>query len=254
MANETFRDIMPYDKLNGLGISAEAADAWPPEVRDALLSGNPTPLVKTSIKVGDRRVSIPVKLQLATGNDGVRRLLATGISRDIDNKLGFSDAELDRMGNGETIRRDSTFNGRRDSVLYQFDPETNSLLRRDLDKIKIEESMAMIDKIKDVELGREQKERILEGKPVELNVGDEKCTVGVDLREPGGFKMVNGDMEEWNRQKALAYDREHPEYIGLEQTDRNRWEYKQFVDAHSSSADVRRNAERNLATKSGFHL
>ena len=68
------------------------------------------------------------------------------------------------------------------------------------------------------------------GKPVELEVGDQKVTVGVDLREPQGFKIVKGDMEEWKRQQAIRYDDAHEGYMGYVQTDENRWEYKQVVD------------------------
>ncbi len=42
--------------------------------------------------------------------------------------------------------------------------------------------------MKDIEQGANQKEALQEGKPVELALGDTKLTVGVDLREPQGFK------------------------------------------------------------------
>ena len=71
------------------------------------------------------------------------------------------------------------------------------------------------------------------GKPVELNVGGEKVSVGIDLKELQGFKLIKGDMKEWERQQKLRYDEIHPEYLGLVMTDKNRWEYQKVVDRQS---------------------
>lgn len=87
-----------------------------------------------------------------------------------------------------------------------------------------------MEKVKDIGLGWGQKEAAALGKLVELEVGDQKVTVGVDLREPQGFKVMRGDMEEWKRQQAIRYDDAHEGYMGYVQTDENRWEYKQVVD------------------------
>ena len=35
-------------------------------------------------------------------------------------------------------------------------------------------------------------------------------------------------MKEWQRQKEIEYDILHPEFVGLVQTDRNRWELQQI--------------------------
>ena len=101
---------------------------------------------------------------------------------------------------------------------------------RDVATVQFEKKLQETDKIKDIGLGLSQKEAVVLGKPVELEVGDQKVTVGVDLREPQGFKIVKGDMEEWKRQQAIRYDDAHEGYMGYVQTDENRWEYKQVVD------------------------
>ena len=74
---------------------------------------------------------------------------------------------------------------------------------------------------------------------MELNVGGEKVTVGIDLKEPQGFKVVQGDMKEWERQQKIKYDDLHPEYIGLVMTDKNRGEYQQVVDRQSVERAVK---------------
>ena len=90
-----------------------------------------------------------------------------------------------------------------------------------------------MEKVNNIELGMQQKQQVREGKPVELNVGGEKVSVGIDLKEQQGFKLVKGDMKEWERQQKLRYDEIHPEYLGLVMTDKNRWEYQKVVDRQS---------------------
>lgn len=90
-----------------------------------------------------------------------------------------------------------------------------------------------MEKVNDIELGMQQKQQVREGKPVELNVGGEKFSVGIDLKEQQGFKLIKGDMKEWERQQKLRYDEIHPEYLGLVMTDKNRWEYQKVVDKKS---------------------
>ena len=74
---------------------------------------------------------------------------------------------------------------------------------------------------------------------MELNVGGEKVSVGIDLKEPQGFKIVNGDMKEWERQQRLRYDEQHPEFIGLVMTDKNRWDYQKVVDRQSTERAIK---------------
>ena len=102
----------------------------------------------------------------------------------------------------------------------------------------MDKKLLELEKVKDIALGINQRQAATEGKPIELEVGHEKVTVGVDLREPQGFKVVNGDMEEWKRQQAIRYDDAHEGYMGYVQTDENRWEYKQVVDKLRSKEDI----------------
>ena len=107
-----------------------------------------------------------------------------------------------------------------------------------------------MEKLNDIELGTQQKQQIREGKPIELNVGGEKVSVGVDLKEPQGFKVIQGNLKEWERQQKLRYDEQHPEYLGLVMTDKNRWEYRQVVDKQSQERAVRFGSAKEEKSKS----
>ncbi len=87
-----------------------------------------------------------------------------------------------------------------------------------------------MEKINDIELGQNQKQAALDGKPIELSIGESKVSVGVDLREPQGFKVVNGDMKEWEKQQKMRYDIANEGFMGYVMTDENRWQYQQVVE------------------------
>ena len=116
--------------------------------------------------------------------------------------------------------------------------------------LQLEQKLKDMEKLNDIELGTQQKQQIREGKPIELNVGGEKVSVGVDLKEPQGFKVIQGNLKEWERQQKLRYDEQHPEYLGLVMTDKNRWEYRQVVDKQSQERAVRFGSAKEEKSKS----
>lgn len=134
------------------------------------------------------------------------------------------------MLSGEVIRKEVDVEGERKVRFIQLDKETNSLMHRNVASIPIDAEVQTRDKVKDIELGANQKEALQEGKPVELVLGDTKVTVGVDLHEPQGFKVVNGDMREWKRLQQMRYDDAHEDFMGYVMTDEKRWEYQKVVE------------------------
>ena len=231
---------VPFDKFAKIGIYPKDLMRMPKDLRDTILSGELSPLMRVNVPVGDNSaVSIPMKIQLAHDKDGRLQLLTYQTHRELDNNLKLNDTELDRVRKGDVIQKEFQEDGKRKMRYVQLDKETNALMYRDVATVNFEEKLQEVDKIKDIGLGIAQKEALVSGKPVELEVGDQKVTVGVDLREPVGFKVMQGDMEEWKRQQAIRYDDAHEGYMGYVQTDENRWEYKQVVDRLRHEESVR---------------
>ena len=250
---------LPLDKLQKVGITRESFDAMPDRLKETLLSGHITPLMVLHMKADNgKTVEIPMKLQLAFDKNNKLQLLTYHINREVDNRMRLTDKELDRVKSGDSVLKEVKVDGKRKQRYVQLDKETNSLMYRDIATVKLDEKLAEMEKVKDIGLGLNQKEAVLLGKPVELNVGDEKVTIGVDLREPQGFKVVNGDMDEWKRQQAIRYDDANDGFIGYVQTDENRWEYKQVVDRlrHEESIRLteREKADRKEDKKRGISL
>jgi hypothetical protein len=227
--NKFLVEEMPFEKFQLIGLDRNTVLALPKDVLVPLVNGRMTPIIQANI-TGDKGTYVmPMRLQLVHDAEGNVQLMTCPLHKEIVNTLNLSTAEIDRVSKGEVIRKEvKEKDGTRRQKYIQLDPETKSLMYRDTAALQLHRELAQVEKVKDIQLGTNQKQAVQEGKPVELNVGDQKVTVGVDLRQPNGFKVVNGDMEEWKRQAAIRYDVDHPEVIGYVQTDRNRWEYRQI--------------------------
>ena len=236
--NRNQSEQLPYEKLALLGIDREKADNLPQEVKERLVSGEVTPLMQVSISARNGDViTLPLKLQMIADKDGNPALIAYPVRAELEaerNKvLRLTPQEAGRLAKGEVIQKAVEVNGEKTQQYLQLDPETKSVIHRRVTDIEIERKLKDMEKVNAIELGTQQKQQVRDGKPVELNVGGEKVSVGIDLKEPQGFKLIKGDMKEWERQQKLRYDDLHPEYLGLVMTDKNRWEYQQVVDAQS---------------------
>ena len=229
--NRNQSDLLPYEKLAILGIDREKADSLPMEVKEKLMAGEVTPIMQVSINA--RNGSI----QMTTDKNGAPALIAYPVRAELDwerNKvLNLTQQEAERLARGEVIQKAVNVNGEKTQQYLQLDPETKSVIHRRVTDIKLEQRLKDMEKVNDIELGMQQKQQVREGKPVELNVGGEKVSVGIDLKEQQGFRLIKGDMKEWERQQKLRYDEIHPEYLGLVMTDKNRWEYQKVVDRQS---------------------
>lgn len=246
---------IPYEGIAKLGVSPEDISNLPQEFRRTLLNGEVTPMFEARIPTSNgREVVLPLRMQLVSENGLDKpRLVVFPLRPEIENTLGLSKYEMERVQSGDVVLKELSSNGRRFPEFIQLDPRTNSLVHQKVAALPMEQELANMESIKDIQLGSQQKDAIREGRPVELNVGDEKVVVGVDLKEPQGFKVIKGDMEEWKRQQEERYDIAHPEFMGFVKTDRNRWEYQQVVKAQGQFSE-RNAANERLSNKAEIKL
>lgn len=238
MHNRNQSDLLPYEKLAILGIDREKADSLPMEVKEKLMAGEVTPIMQVSINARNGSIiTMPMKLQMTTDKNGAPALIAYPVRAELDRErnkvLNLTQQEAERLARGEVIQKAVNVNGEKTQQYLQLDVCNTSVNDGFRFRIKLEQRLKDMEKVNDIELGMQQKQQVREGKPVELNVGGEKFSVGIDLKEQQGFKLIKGDMKEWERQQKLRYDEIHPEYLGLVMTDKNRWEYQKVVDKKS---------------------
>ncbi len=247
---------IPYQKFEKLGISKDNLLLMPSQILKPLTEGRITPLIMVKYEAKNKKLlEIPMKLQLVRDKDGKVNLMTYPIRKEIDREsVHLKDHELEKLKKGESVRKEVKEDGVRKQKYIQLDPETKSLMLKDAHTVKISEKLREMEKIKDIELGTNQKQAAIEGKPVELSVGDQKVTVGVDLREPQGFKVVNGDMQEWERQMKIKYDNEHEGFMGYVMTDKNTWEYQKLVDRLTNKEEQKVSQKKEEKKSTGLKL
>ena len=247
---------IPYRMLEELGISKKNVLDMPKDLIEPLVNGRITPLILAKYQAENGKVvEMPMKLQLFREENGEVNLMTYQMRKTLEKgNLRLSEQEQNRLKEGETLKREVRENGIRKQKYIQLDQETNGLVMRDTATVKVMEKLREMEKVNDIELGTNQKQAAAEGKPVELSVGDQKVTVGVDLREPQGFKVVNGDMKEWERQMKIKYDHEHEGFMGYVMTEENRWEYQQVVNRLSRNEDVDISRKKEEKKSSGLKL
>lgn len=256
MDNRNQPDLLPYEKLAILGINRQEANGLPPEVKEKLLSGEVTPLLKVSITAQNGQViSLPLKLRVVADEEGNPALMAYPVRIELQlerhTDLNLTDQEVMLLKQGEVVPKRMGKEENEALHWLQMDPETKSLLMMPEQKLFQEQKWKELENVLDIELGAQQKQQMREGKPIELTVGEEKVAVGVDLKEPLGFKVIQGDLKEWERQKLMRYDEAHPEFMGFVRTDKNRWEYKQLVEQQGWMKDLKQGEEKK---KKGISL
>ncbi len=259
LSNNKPPEKLPFEKLALLGLDREKLDKLPREVQEKLFSGEVTPLMQVSINAKNGQIiTLPLKLQVMADKNGDPLLQCYPVKAAFDEKrdniLQLTPHEAERLRRGDVIQKAVDLNGEKTQQYLQLDPETKSVIHKRVTDVQIEQRLKDMEKVNDIELGTQQKQAVREGKPMELNVGGEKVTVGIDLKEPQGFKIVQGDMKEWERQQKLKYDELHPEYIGLVMTDKNRWEYQQVVDRHSTERAIKFNHGKKEDHSGGIKL
>ena len=237
------------DKLKQLGINERRLELMPDALKVPLLRGEVTPVFMANMETSNGKViQLPLKAQFVLDDNEQVLLMTYPLRREIANELGLNQNEFQRVQYGEVIRKEVDVEGERKVRFIQLDKETNSLMHRNVASIPIETELQTRDKVKDIELGANQKEALQEGKPVELSLGDTKVTVGVDLREPQGFKIVNGDMKEWERLQQMRYDDAHEDFMGYVMTDENRWEYQKVVERQAMTNNPSEAIEKKQRT------
>lgn len=219
---------IPYDELKEVGLSKKAILNLPKEVLTPLLSGRVTPLIRASVERLDGiKVDMPLKLQLTRNERGKVQALAYPIRKGIVNDMKLASFEMKKLKEGEVVKKEGR---NRVSMYLQLDRETNSIIRKKMVDVNMKDRLKEVEAVNDIQLGLNQKKNLMEGKPIELELGgDKKVTVGVDLQQPNGFKMIKGGLDDWEKEQKVKYDIAHPEFKGFVQTDKNRWEYQQII-------------------------
>lgn len=254
-------NALPLESLSALGFDKDKLASMPEEVKKPLLEGKITPLLQAHVRLGidpktnkEVAITFPVKLQVLRDKEGKARLVMSLVKRELKNELGLNEPQMEALKKGDIISHILVENGVAKRHLLQLDPELNSVIKMDPAKFQMEKCLREFEKVNDITLGQEQRQRVKEGKPVELSVGDQPVTVGLDLRTPEGIRFLQNDLNEWERRKMIEYDRAHPEVMGYIHTDENRWEFQQLIDKKKAENSIHQGVENDTKRSSSLKI
>ena len=237
---------IPWAELEQIGLSEEKFLDLPKGSIDRILTGNLSPLMKMQFLDKDgNALAVPECMKLSQNEDGVVptkfRLVKDEQGNvhvqllpkrsEVDLQVGetkISKTDLARMKDQESVLTTIRKNGKDEKYYLQLDSSLNII------QMAREKDVIIPNAIGDVTIGQQQAQQIRDGKPVELEVGDTKVTIGVDLNDRNGFRIVEGDMDEWKQKKLEQWDRVTPGIKGYWKTSENGWEYELHTDLEES--------------------
>ena len=237
---------IPWAELEQIGLSEEKFLDLPKGSIDRIMTGNLSPLMKMQFLDKDgNALAVPECMKLSQNEDGVVptkfRLVKDEQGNvhvqllpkrsEVDLQVGetkISRTDLARMKDQESVLTTIRKNGKDEKYYLQLDSSLNII------QMAREKDVIIPNAIGDVTIGQQQAQQIRDGKPVELEVGDTKVTIGVDLNDRNGFRIVEGDMDEWKQKKLEQWDRVTPGIKGYWKTSENGWEYELHTDLEES--------------------
>lgn len=237
--NQILMKEMPWAQLEKIGLTEEAFLDLPKGAIDRIMSGGTSPLMKlrfvdaegNALRLREKASlsqgadgGIPTKFRLVRDTEGAVQLRIMPRMNEFSLRVGetaLSPDDVRRMRDDmESVLMTVRRGGKDERCYVQLDHDLNVV------HTVREQDVAIPNAIGDVILGETERQRVHEGRPVELEVGNTRVTVGVDLNARNGFRIVEGDMDLWRQRKLEQWDRVTPGVRGYWKTSENGWEYE----------------------------
>ena len=174
---EKFQDNeIPFEVLASFGLSKEMVEDLPMKVLEALLNGQRPPL----------HVISSARLSLVRTEDGVDVMfMPYGESTLLET------FELQQQ---EILRDGKVLYSEADNLYYQLDGATHQIIS--MPAHVIQHNLGVLGRQVDME--EEQKEAFRLGEVLTLEKYEAQVTIGLDLTQDVGIRMVEGGIERWN--------------------------------------------------------
>lgn len=181
---------IPYEDFERMGFSQEMIDDLPEGIMNRLLSGEKTPLLSSS-KNDNYGNPMKATIWMSREENGV----VTAFYRPYDNVRDYSDfskSQQKTLLSGGVVLTE--LKGQPSSY-YQMDEETNRILSCPADCLK-SNFQGLKESISDVD-----EEAFISGRVQTVVNGDKSVTIGIDLSDSKGYRVVKGNEENWKQEK-----------------------------------------------------
>ena len=216
---------IPVRQLAMVGLNEKMLFGLHPKELERMLCGRLSPLMaELKVREGKRMVTFPGKLRLVKGRDGNVDLMVYPVRKHMANDYNLSSEQMKKLQDGKPLFVTVNKDGVEEKLILQRDEQTNIVMSMRQKDLRVPQAIG------DIILGEEQKERFKEGKPIELTKENTRITVGVDLDDPTGCRVVNGDLNLWQQKKLEEWDKRTPDAYGYWKTTENGLQYQAFVN------------------------
>lgn len=190
---EKFQDNeIPYETLASFGLTKEMVDDLPMKVLEKLLSGQRTPLLPISVKDNTgKKVDSLARLSLVRTEDGIDVMFMPYWESTLMEEL----STLDQM----LLKEGTVIKSIKGDCFYQLDKATGQIIS--MPAYVIEHNLGVLRK--QVEMVNDDFEQLQMGAVVSFENENEIVTMGLDLTQDVGIRMVDGDKECWDKEISL---------------------------------------------------
>lgn len=231
---------IPYDELEMIGIKKEMFLDLPKEAINRIMIGRLSPMLTLD-------QGVQAKIALQKGEDNKLHVFVYPRRNEIQNTMNLSPDELEKLKKKEVITATIEKDGKNEKVYVQMDEDTKTLITVRKDDVKLPNAIG------DIVLGNTDKDSLREGKPIELEKEDTKITVGVDLNSRGGFRILDGDLDEWREKKLIEWDKMTPGVKGYWKTTENVLTYEEY-HKEKKGMNVEEEEKEEQTQRTGFRM
>lgn len=180
---------IPYEDFERMGFSQEMIDDLPESIMNRLLDGEKTPLLSSSKEDANGN---PMKATIWMSKD--ENGVVTGFYRPYDNVRDYSDFSKNQQKallSGSVVLAE--LKGQPSSY-YQMDEETNRILSCPVDCL-----MSNLGSLKQSLSADIDEKTFSAGKTQTVEKDGNVITIGIDLSDSKGYRVVDGNEENWKQ-------------------------------------------------------
>lgn len=191
MDNEKFsREEIPYEILQKFGLSQQMIDDLPANVAERFLCGKTTPPLPVIMEnIEGLKIVARARIKMVRLSDGKVDICFSGIWEDKDLNI-FSLDQQEKLLRGDVTIATLPEKG---ECFIQYDENIKQVLAYPAFLIKHNISLL----VENYQLSEEEKKKIESGKILELQIQNRMLTIGIDLNDMCGVRIINGNLVTW---------------------------------------------------------
>ena len=185
---ERFQDSeIPYELLASFGLTQEMVEDLPMKVLEQLLSGQRTISIQDSEGKAGNYLA---RLSLVRAEDGIDIMLMPYKESTLLEKFGEQQQSI--------LKNGSALYSEQDALYYQLDASTHQIMS--MPSHVIEHNIQVLGK--SIDMVSSDVEQLMHGEILCLSKENSPVTIGIDLTEDVGIRIVNGDRVAWEKEVA----------------------------------------------------